>query len=515
MTLKKTLLTGALLATVPFVGAGCDGFLDVNDDPNVAGEGDVPDGLLFTSAVLNYGASRTIEVGPGGNFFAQYWSSSGSAGVFLNPERYTISPFTTNNWFRTLYTDALSNLSIIVDQAESATVPRPAAAGQAKVMLGMTYLDATISFGAVPFTEALQGREDTETALTPKYDDQLVVLRGIADLMDEAIADLAAGGTSLGRGDVIYDNDLTKWRRFASSVKLNALVLLRAGGQSVDSEIDALIANNDLLIRSNVDNALLPFDGSTRNPYFVLLDNFASGANAFLASASTAVDLMNDLEDPRRATYINPRANGTFEGAVPGTNAYGSGDFVRVETLLSEDTPERLMTADQTLLLVAEYLADKGRIADAQSLYEAGIRASFEYWSRDGVGTSGTWDFNNDGFGQDDGTDVDDYIASLTLLSDNSDDNAVNKVQQQLYIAMFGRGLEGWTLARRGDPEAGADDDGFIQRTVPIDVRPGLNGLINRYPYPVQETTTNPNTPRISNDDLLLKMPFQTPGSNL
>ena len=484
---KKTVAAVALAAALPL--GGCDSFLDVNDDPNTATE--APDGLLMTSAFLQYGTQRAIEIGPNANFNAQYWASSGSAGVFLNPERYSISAFTTGNWFRTLYTEYLSNLQLLIDQAETDEIPRPSAAAQAKIAQGMAFIDATVVWGDVPFTEALN--VDPETGTTqPIYDDQVTVLRNVVDLMDEALGQLdQTPNFRVTSGDVIYNGDLSQWRKFANSIKLRALVLLRAAGQDVDGEIDALIAGQDM-IESNEDNALIPFDGASPNSLNRLLTRFAGGNNVFLAAASTSVDLMNDLEDPRRPIYIDPRANGTFEGAIPGTDAYGSGDFVRVEFLLNVDSPERLMTADQVLLLQAEYLADKGRLDEADDKYRAGIQASLDYF---GI------------------TDTD-YIDSLPALGEDDDDgaDAVDQVQQQLYIAMFGRGIEGWTLARRGDPEAGSDDGGFIDRVVPLEAL--YNGLINRYPYPVQETTTNPNVPSVAGTDLLNKMAFQTPGSN-
>lgn len=490
MTLKKTLLAGALLTALPLTG--CDGFLDVNDNPNVATN--APDDLLFVPGLLGYATERVIEIGPATNFFAQYYASTGSAGVFLNPERYTISSFTTGNWFSIVYTDALSNLSLLVDQAEAAEIPRPSAAGQAKILQAMIFMDMTQTFGAIPFSEALNVDEETGTT-TPVYDSQVDALRGIVALVDDALGQLdASPNQRIIDGDKIYDGDLAKWRRFGNSIKLNAYVLLRAAGQSVDGEIDGLIANRDL-IRSNSDNALVPFNAQSPNPLWKLNDNFGGNENVFLATASTAMDLMKRLDDPRLNVYVDSTTGGnsdTFDSVPSGSGGafYGASDFIKIESLLDQDTPERLMTADQVLLLEAEYLADKGQTANADSRFRQGIKASLTYW----------------------GITSNDYIDAQANLSDESDDDRVDRVQQQLYIALFGRGIEGWTLARRGDPDPGDGDDGFISRPVPIQAR--LQGLINRFPYPSDEVNSNPNTPKITNNDILVKMAFQTPGSN-
>jgi hypothetical protein len=48
------------------------------------------------------------------------------------------------------------------------------------------YSIATDLWGEVPFSEALQGRENR----TPVFDDQQSIYEGLQDILDEAIADL-------------------------------------------------------------------------------------------------------------------------------------------------------------------------------------------------------------------------------------------------------------------------------------------------------------------------------------
>jgi hypothetical protein len=69
----------------------CEGSLDINKDPLAASEIDAK--LLYPQFFLQMSSNRTIELNSV-NIQAQQWASGGSAGVFANPERYTVSPFT-------------------------------------------------------------------------------------------------------------------------------------------------------------------------------------------------------------------------------------------------------------------------------------------------------------------------------------------------------------------------------------------------------------------------------------
>lgn len=487
----KPLALVAVFALASVAATGCDFVEGINTDPDAATE--VPGDLLFPTAIANLGSNRTIEVGPGQNFFAQYYVSTGSASVFFNAERYTISPFTTGNTWSNYYTSVIKNLGLLIDQAENGATVRNNNAAQAKLLSAFTYYALTVQWGDVPFSQANNPSEFPN----PEFDSQQQVLQGIVALVDEALAQIDTNDpVSVANGDVIYGGDMSLWRRFGNSLKLNALVLLRAGGQNVDAQIQALI-NNPNLIRTNASNAEIPFDATSPNPFRRLLDLYGGGNQVFIFAGETIVNPMNQLSDPRRDVYFQPFAldgggNPVYSGGESGrVDNYGQAS--RIGTALAQpDTPERLITAAQTLLLEAEFLADTGNLVAADAKYRAGIQASMEYWGIPQGETNA-------------------YLLAQAPLTTLTSNNAVDAVQLQLYIAMYGRGTDGWTLVRRTDPAPGNGDDGTPSRTVPVGSNLG-NAFINRLPYPPDEVSANPNTPapRPLSDPMF----FQTPGSS-
>ena len=498
MSLKNALLTGSLGLGLIAGTAGCDGFLDVNDDPNRATE--VAGSLLFPTAVATVGSTRAIEVNPAGALLSQQWTTEGAFGVFADPEIFIISPFTTGNYWTSNYVSILGNLSILIDQSESTedgATPSPNEAAQAKIFSAYAYYSLTVLFEDIPFSQSLQATEFPQ----PEFDSQEEVLRGVNSLVDEAIAQFDFNNPRrIDTGDVFFGGDLQKWVNFGNSIKLKSLMLLRGGGADVDSEIDALIANPNL-IRTNDGNALIPFNSSTPNPAQRLLVNFPFRYN-FFSGGLPLINVMNALNDPRRQTFFdlviagtdvaaanaNPAVcsnvtNRIYEGVAPGQGfglnprrcqvPYVSLNFQQ------PSSSERLVTADEVLLLEAEYLASKGQLSQADAKYRQGIQANFAYTASQGiVGAQGPLS---------DGAQTA-YLNSLPSLSSLSSSEAVADVVEQHYIATFARGIDGWTLIRR------TGDVGLIDRRFPVG---GVESdFLTRFPYPqAVELTNNPNAP--------------------
>ena len=495
MNVITKLLSGALGLTLLVGTAGCDGFLDINTDPDAASE--VPGGLLFPTVLANLGSVRAIELGPTASQFSQQWSSN--ALFFLAAERYSYSRTTDNNYYFNTYATGLKNLRLLIEQSEAASPARVNDAGQAKILSAFLFYQATIVFGDIPFSEALQPEEFPN----PKFDSQRDILLGIIALADEGIAQIdPASPFRIQQGDVVYEGDLQKWIRFGNSLKLQANMLLRGGGENRDAEIEALIANPNL-IRTNADNAIIPFNDATANPLGRLIELYESASTYnFFFGGQPLVNVMNATDDPRRQAFFDLRITGrdsnpaactnvvsmTYVGSPAGTGlrpvcqvAYVSRNFFQ------NDSGERLQTADQILLLEAEYLAAKGRLADADAKYRAGIQANFDY-----VATIDDYEASNGPYsGQESGqlpmSAATSYLASLPPLTTLSPQEAYARVVEQEYTATFGRGIDGWTLIRR------TGDVGRIDRTLPVST--AETSFITRLLYPNSELDSNANAP--------------------
>lgn len=458
--------------------AGCDGFLDVNDDPNAATE--APGDLLFVEAAVTLQSNRNIELGPPTSFFAQTWASNGTASVFLNPDRYIIgsSNFTITNSWGAFYPNVLNNLELFINDAEQGDPVRNNAIAQARLLQAYTFYVLTALWGDIPFGEAL--REDVQN---PIFDPQEQVLRGIVTRIDEALDRInpEESAPAITEGDLFYDGNMEQWRRFGNSLKLRVLMLLYNKDTSVASEIEALISSQDL-IRDNTDNFEFPYTSANgnENQVYQLHADFNSGNPGFIYASKAIVDIMNEHNDPRLATYFDEAPLLDDNGDQIGTQGYiGRENGASFGTQFSQvganiirpAFPGRILTASETLLHEAEFLVINGDPGGARIKLHEGIEASIDYF--DGLP------------GAISNTDRDAYVNAILADYDvGSMKDKLRIILEQHFIDVFEKSPENWTLWRRTKTP-----------DLQLPQSAQLGTLIRRLPYPSTEASSNPNIP--------------------
>lgn len=476
-TLEKSIIF-SLFLFIFWLAAGCDNFLDVNDDPNAATE--PPGDLLFVEAAVTLQSNRNIELGPYTTFFSQIWASNGTAGVFVEPDRYIVASgdLTLTNSWGAFYTNGLNNLELFINDAQSKEPVRNNAIAQARLMQAYIFYTLTAIWGDVPFSESLNAEIQN-----PVFDTQEDVLRGIAARIDEALdlIDFESTTPPITDGDLFYDGDMQQWLQFGNSLKLRILLMLYNQDLSVASEIQTLI-NNTNLVRSNADNFEFPYTSTNgnENQMYQLHADFASGQPAFIYGSQTLIDLMNSVDDPRRGTYFDEAPELDEEGTQIGTQGFigreNGASFASEYSLVGANIirpafPGRILTASETLLHEAEFLANEGQTAVARDKLQTGIEASINYF--DGLP------------GAISGADRNAYVASILADFDNgSVADQVRIIREQHFIDVFEKTPENWTFWRRTKtPEL----------TVPVNAQ--LGSIIRRLPYPSTEVSSNPNIP--------------------
>lgn len=454
-----------ILISSSIIFSSCDSDLDVNQDPLAATQ--VTADLLYPQFFLQMTSNRTVELNSV-NIQAQHWTSGGSAGVFRNPEIYTISPFTIGNNFTGIYTGVLRNLNLAREAVLRDKPEDLNSIGQIKVFEAFSYLHITQIYGDAPLTEAIQVAEFPN----PKFDTQEQLLRAVIVRLDEAIALLSTPTGIVTGADLIYKGDREKWLRFANSLKLKALMLIaNVDPASVSAQIQEL-ANNPMLILENSQNAYLRFPGTVgqSNPLWQTLDNFAGGNNPFWYAGKTLVDIMNANNDPRRATYFDAEAGGVYAGQNQGVFSPTGISHVSLN-ILRADLEDRYFTAAETNFFLAEAVLKGFITGDAQAYYRAGLQASLD--SYDGQpGAIGALDKGA-------------YLATRGSITGLSNADAITRVNTEQYVALFTRGLEAWTHWRRTKTP-----------TFQLPVNAQLTEVIRRYPYPTDELSSNTNAPQ-------------------
>ena len=447
-------------------------FLDVNTSPNTSSAADP--GLLFTNSVVDYSTNRTIDFGPTGLAVSQLFSGGGSlgAGVFTRPERYIISIFVNGNTWRSHYRNEHKNLKLAIDIAESAEPVEHNAAAQCKIFRAMIFWSTTVIWGDVPFSEAVNPEFDL-----PNFDPQEQVLNGIINLLDEAIAQIDESSPLSISSDLIYSGDMDRWRKFAKSLKLRALMTMVDKDPTKAGEIGALIAEGDM-ISSRLDNAEFPFFSisGNRNPFWETLNAFAGGQNFFYFASEATVELMKSKNDPRMQKYFEPYPGGDPDseivGVPPGGNASPSVHWVLstappgndgTTELVRPAAADVLFSYQEQLFLEAEAMARGFADGDADTRMREGIRVAMRTYNIDQA-------------------DIDAYLAGIPTAT-------VPLIAEEGWIDLIVRPLEGWTHWRR--TEIGGL--GYPDLKLPDGAQTG--NLMRRFPLPPDEVAANTNAP--------------------
>lgn len=457
---QSLLLAGLAAALVLSVGA-CD-ITKLNDNPNEAST--VTTSNLLTGALVGGGnpadllseglASIYWDDYPGAFWvrYAQYWTTNQytDADRWLFPTRRGGS--NDENWedFYLVLNDLqeIIRVSRRTPQAVAASGPPENQIAIAKIMQAFTFQMMTDMWGPIPFTEALKGR--SQDNFTPSYTSQPDIYRGLIDSLTAASEMIIEDETTLASGDVVFGGDMSKWKKLANSLKMR--VAIRAADQI--PEVASTAINEALaagVMESNADNAAIPFSASSpyQNPFY---ENYEVDGRDDWAAPEPILGLMNEVEDPRRASYFtdgNPDKPGNqfnpFPYGLPGGEAQAlftspGRFFSRPSTRVRGDAsaPAFIMLYDEVLFIQAE-AAQRGFIeGDANQLYQDAIRASMEYW--------------------DAGGDVDSYLERVPYDNSNgwapeggAGETWESTLGIQKWLALYLQGMQGWAEWRRLD----------------------------------------------------------------
>ncbi|TMU54658.1 SusD/RagB family nutrient-binding outer membrane lipoprotein [Flagellimonas algicola] len=184
------------------------------------------------------------------------------------------------------------------------------------VMKGLYYQMYTDTFGMVPFTEA-----GVDGILTPAYDTQSTIYKGIIADLDEAMSIIGdtertgLGVDDAGSNDIYCGGDLQQWKRLANTLKLR--IGMRALGAPGDDFAAATITSAmgaPLLDASSGSVTMIKdFEISkwSSSAYGDVWHDFGGGSDWTVSS--TLVNLLKDNNDPRLTSYVQPAKGGSFE----------------------------------------------------------------------------------------------------------------------------------------------------------------------------------------------------------
>jgi hypothetical protein len=458
-----------ILLSVAFLSLTVTSCINESDDYNKdhVKAYDVSPGVLLTNAQKELADQMTT---PSVNlnvfrYFSQYWAAT----QYTTESKYRVTTrkIPDNHW-NNLYRDVLGNLETAKVSVNSEVKPAGVSdadwASQQKNKLAIieiqevyTYQILVDTFGDIPYTDALN-----PAIVLPSYEDDASIYPKLITRLNDAINNLDTNGISFETGDYIYGGDVTSWKRFANSLKLKlGLNIADVNDALAKTTIESAFSSG--VITSNSQNASFIYVSAAPNYNPIYANLVASGRNDFVP-ASTIVDAMNGLNDPRRAKYFTQN-NGVYVGGNYGySNAYVNYSHVS-DAIKAADAPGYLMESTEVSFYLAEAAARGYNVGNTTEFYyDKGISDSFESW----------------GLSQ---SDADNYISNPDVNYTSAAGSWREKIGNQAWIAYFNRGFESWTTWRRLDAPA---------LVAPASAYPEANNVVpKRLPYPVNEQTVN------------------------
>jgi len=449
----KNILTFFILVTL--VSCTKD-FQEINTNPNAPV--DVQPELLLRKVLFDYQEQMSYEGFVAGNLLGQYFTAID----FNLFDRHSLTEpqFGGNPW-DILYVNLRDN-EIILDKARSNETFK---VYEGPALILKAYMTAALTdiYGDVPYSEALNGKEEN---ITPAYDSQEDIYTGqdgILQNLDLALTALRDYNGSIPLdGDIIYNGDLSKWIQLANSLKIKYLMRI-SDKVNVSDELQAIYAEENF-IQTNADNAIYNFTNGQPNNF--RMANLRDGDFNLFIMSLTMDEILHELNDPRMNVFFRPTGNdaNTFQGFLNGPDASQTSisvaDYSLSGTIFRENTGQldaNYMTAWETHFWLAE-AALKGYIsADAKTLYEQGVILAFEYWQTEMP------------------------IDYLTSGSAAFGSNPFKQIITQKWLANIVNGYEGWIEYRRtGFPELKTISASLNNDMIPV-----------RMPYPTSEDALN------------------------
>ncbi|WP_024771933.1 SusD/RagB family nutrient-binding outer membrane lipoprotein [Aquimarina macrocephali] len=433
-------------------------FEETNANPNQPEE--VSSDLLL-STVISTVANRAAQSGwDRGNIVGQLTAKINFTGF----DRYE---WGSESGLWNEYYGILPEIDLILKTSLQEETKNTSYEGMALILRSYVFSILTDNWGSIPFSEAIDGKDGN---FTPKYDNQQDIYTAILLDLKKAEQQLAIGQPILG-GDVLYGGDLEKWRKLANSLRLRYLLRI-SNKVDVSSEMKEIV-DTGVFITTNADNAAVSYPATTQIDSWPISTGRIGGFDEHRLS-ETSESILKQFNDQRLSKWFQPTDNpdddpGLFVGLTNGlsednasTFNGGASNVSRINQSFFYDSPNSvkaaIIQAAEVHFILAE-VAQRGWVtADAKTLYEDGVRLSFEYW-----------DVNQD---------VTAYLAQTGVAYDDK----LETIITQKWLASFLVGLEAWYDFRR---------TGLPSVVVPGPDNVNSDRVPVRFLYPDSEQTLN------------------------
>lgn len=488
----KNILKYTLIGALCMTAAACSDQEAMNVNPNAASN--VPSNMVMNAAE-KWTMDNVYDVWFSGRqclVYAQQWSQRN----YTEEDRYQIRESVNNGYFKYLY-QGLNNFQKVINlNTDPATADASSAYGAnsnqiAAAMIMKVWLAdlMTDTWGAIPYSEAL--KLESDGYVYAKYDDQKELYAQLIQEVTDAVNMIDEDADAFTSGDIIFDGDASKWKKFGNSLKCRLAIHMSKVDSNWKTYIQQALASG--VMESNDDAAKYQYS-TTGEEYCKFYEGFFVDRRNDFAISKTLCDLLKGQPDTLNAKthpwegVVDPRIrvftvdDGLYNGMCVATQ---TGVQARIFTqdkvaswynyrppVLNKDYAVPLMTYAELKFIIGEY---NGFSEDD---YKEAVAASIEYWY-DVMGKSISSE------------EIDAYVSAVSQ-NINAETYAIQK-----YIDLFTNGTEAWTEIRRtGYPNQilrPGENSGVLAGTVyKFETLSDTKGdIISRVKYPTDESTLN------------------------
>src|SRR3989441_3466403 len=218
--------------------AACADLTSINNNPNGPQDLDPPSMLASALDAVGSTVDGVDELNVRG---AGLWSQYYSEIQYRDEDKYIMRSGTSGGWG--FYNGALEDFQRMIAKGQAATRPNWTAVG--RILKSYVFSVMTNAMGDLPYSQALK----SDTVLQPVYDTQQSIYSALFTDLAQATSEIdvaaaAPAGDPVGigfpNGDIMYGGDMSKWRKFANSLRLRlAIHLAKAGSVKAATEAAA------------------------------------------------------------------------------------------------------------------------------------------------------------------------------------------------------------------------------------------------------------------------------------
>lgn len=328
--------------------------------------------VLYKDGSGNESSDYQVAQGLSSDLYSGYIGPTGTWASGSNNCTYNMT------WYEQMFTKPFTKIMVAWANLKKVTEKsnQPGIQALADIIKVEGMHRVTDTYGPIPYIGFGNG------TLGVAFDRQQDVYKKFFEELDNAVTTLTpiakSGSSLMSKYDNIYGGDVTKWVKFANTLRLRlAMRIVYADPALAKQEAEAAV-NNEIGVIENADERaeLLHSMVNYYHPNYDIQD-----FNAGEIRMSAAMDsYMNGYGDPRLKVYFVEAKNGGYHGVRCGTGNISAktdkyaGDGVSRLNVNKSTTPIVWMTAAESFFLRAEgALRGWNMGGTAKQFYEGGI----------------------------------------------------------------------------------------------------------------------------------------------